>query len=71
MSGVGESGRIAYPGHDLTPDEIVARLGISEPTGAGRRRAVAELAYGGRVPLAWLTTLRRAGWLPYDVDVDS
>jgi hypothetical protein len=32
---------------------------------------VAKLAFDGRLPLGWLTTMRQAGWLPYDVDVDQ
>ena len=51
---------------DLTLDQILERLGLGAAPRAEQGRAVGELAYGGRLPLAWLTVLRRAGFLPYD-----
>ena len=64
----GAHGRAAPP--DPTLDRILERLGVAGAPGPERRRTVAERAYGGRLTLAELTVLRRAGWLPYDVDVD-
>jgi hypothetical protein len=42
-----------------------------EVSGAERRvqaEAVAEAAYGGRLPLGALQVMRAAGFLPYDVN---
>ena len=50
----------------LTLDQVLERLGLAGAARPEQRRAVGELAYGGRLPLAWLTVLRRAGFLPYD-----
>jgi hypothetical protein len=55
----------------LTPPEILGRLGLAGAPPREQRRTVAELAFGGRLPLGWLTVMRQAGWLPYDVDKDS
>jgi hypothetical protein len=51
---------------DLTLDQILERLGLGGTPRPEQRRAVGALAYGGRLPLAWLTVLRRADFLPYD-----
>jgi hypothetical protein len=51
---------------DLTLDQILDRLGLSEASRAEQRRVVGERAYGGRLPLAWLPVLRQADFLPYD-----
>jgi len=55
----------------LTPPEILARLGLADAPPREQRRTVAKLAFDGRLPLQWLTVMRQAGWLPYDVDVDD
>ena len=54
-----------------TLDQIFERLGVDGASDAVRRRTVAERAYTGRLPLAWLQVLRRAGFLPHDVDIDG
>ncbi len=51
---------------DLTLDQVLERLALAGAPPADQRRAVGALAYGGRLPLQWLTVLRRAGFLPYD-----
>ena len=51
---------------DLTLDQVLERLGLAKAPRADQRRAVGELAYGGRLPLAWLPVLRKADFLPYD-----
>jgi hypothetical protein len=51
---------------DLTLDQVLERLGLAEAPRPDQRRAVGELAYGGRLPLAWLAVLRRADFLPYN-----
>ena len=56
---------------DLTPDQVLDRLGLAGAPEAERRRAIAELAYGGRIRLPWLKVLRQAGYLPHDVTRDS
>jgi hypothetical protein len=62
-------GRAAPPAPTL--DGILERLGVAGAPGADQRRAVAERAYGGRLTLAELQVLRRAGFLPYDVTRDD
>ena len=52
-------------------DQILERLGLTQATERERRRAIAKLAYSGRVPLAWLSVLRQADYLPYDMDRDE
>jgi hypothetical protein len=51
---------------DATLDQVLDRLGLAGAKPADQRRAVGELAYGGRLPLAWLKVLRQADFLPYD-----
>ncbi len=51
---------------DLTLDQVLERLGLAATPPPDQRRAVGELAYGGRLPLAWLAVLRQADFLPYD-----
>jgi hypothetical protein len=51
---------------DLNLDQVLERLGLTGAPPADQRRAVGELAYGGRLPLAWLKVLRQADFLPYD-----
>ena len=51
---------------DRTIDQVLERLGLSDASRADQRQAVGELAYGGRLPLAWLRVLRQADFLPYD-----
>jgi hypothetical protein len=51
---------------DVTLEQVLERLGLTGRPHAEQRRAVGELAYGGRLPLAWLGVLRRAEFLPYD-----
>ena len=53
---------------DLTLDQVLERLGLAEAPRPDQRRAVGELAYNGRLPLAWLALLRQADFLPYDVN---
>jgi hypothetical protein len=57
-------GRAAQP--EATLDQVLDRLGLAGAAPAEQRRAVGELAYGGRLPLAWLKVLRQADFLPYD-----
>ena len=57
-------GRAAPP--DPTLDQVLDRLGLVGATSADQRRTVGELAYAGRLPVAWLRVLRGAGFLPYD-----
>ena len=52
-------------------DRIMERLGLTAASERERKRAVAELAYNGRAPFAWLPVLRQAGYLPYDVERDD
>src|SRR5688572_15786876 len=52
-------------------DQILDRLGLTEAPERERRQAVARLAYEGRVPLPWLSVLRQADYLPYDMDRDE
>jgi len=65
------SGADALAPPPLTPPEILGRLGLADAPPVEQRRAVAELAFTGRLPLGWLTAMRQAGWLPYDVEKDS
>ena len=51
---------------DPTLDQIMERLGVAGATRAEQRATVGRLAYGGRLPLAWLRVLRQADFLPYD-----
>jgi hypothetical protein len=51
---------------DPTLDQIMERLGLDGAPRAEQRHAVGRLAYGGRLPLAWLKVLRQADFLPYD-----
>jgi hypothetical protein len=51
---------------DPTLDQVLDRLGLADAKPADQRRAVGELAYRGRLPLAWLKVLRQADFLPYD-----
>ena len=51
---------------DPTLDQVLGRLGLADASRADQRRKVGELAYAGRLPLAWLRVLREAGFLPYD-----
>jgi hypothetical protein len=51
---------------DPTLDHVLDRLGLAGAKPADQRRVVGELAYGGRLPLAWLKVLRQADFLPYD-----
>ena len=51
---------------DQTLDQVLERLGLAGATPAAQRRAVGELAYGGRLPVTWLRVLRQADFLPYD-----
>ena len=51
---------------DPTLDQILDRLGLSQANRAEQRNVVGGLAYGGRLPLAWLRVLRQAEFLPYD-----
>jgi hypothetical protein len=53
---------------DPTLGEVIERLGLTGEPPAEQRRKVGELAYGGRLPLAWLKVLRQADFLPYDHD---
>jgi hypothetical protein len=53
---------------DPTLDQVLDRLGLAGAKPAEQRRAVGELAYGGRLPLAWLKVLRQADFLPYDAN---
>jgi hypothetical protein len=64
-AGSGGTDSTAPPGETL--DQIFERLGLAAETDAVRRRTVADLAYGGRLPLAALRVLREAGFLPHDV----
>jgi hypothetical protein len=57
-------GSIEQP--DPTLDQILERLGLTGAQAGEQRRAVGELAYRGRLPLAYLKVLRRADFLPYD-----
>ena len=62
-------GRAAPPAPTL--EGILDRLGVADAPAPDQRRAVAERAYDGRLTLAELTVLRRASFLPYDVDRDD
>ena len=53
---------------DLTLGQVLERLGLGGEPRADQRRAVGELAYSGRLPLAWLAVLRQADFLPYDAN---
>jgi hypothetical protein len=64
-----DRGRLAPP--QLTPREILGRLGLAAATPREQRQAIARLAFDGRLPLGWLTAMRQAGWLPYDVESDD
>ena len=57
------------PADDL--DRILERLELTDASDRERKRAIAELAFNGRAPLAWLPVLRQAGYLPYDLDSDQ
>jgi len=58
----------AAHGPAATLDQVLDRLGLSGAKPADQRRTVGELAYSGRLPLAWLKVLRQADFLPYDAN---
>jgi hypothetical protein len=59
------------PAAELSAQQILERLGVADAPPRDQRRTVAELAFSGRLPLAWLRVMRQAGFLPYDIDVDD
>jgi hypothetical protein len=59
------------PAPELSAQQILERLGVGDAPALDQRRTVAELAFTGRLPLAWLQVMRQAGFLPYDLDKDS
>jgi hypothetical protein len=59
------------PAAELSPQQILERLGVATAPPREQKRTVAELAFSGRLPLAWLRVMRQAGFLPYDLDKDD
>jgi hypothetical protein len=51
-----------------TVPEILERRRLATTPDSAQRDAIARAAYGGRLPLAELASLRRAGFLPHDAD---
>ena len=59
------------PAAELSAQQILERLGIADAPPREQKRTVAELAFSGRLPLAWLTVMRQANFLPYNTDTDE
>ena len=63
------AGRFGGPTGPPAPsvEQVLGRLGVANADRSAQSAAVADAAYGGRLSLPQLREMRRAGFIPHDV----